>query len=129
MEAIVPTKGLQQLDKVMGTGDDIVTLAVGNNHFGGRTETVTVVSRLVEGSFPSYRDVVPKDCQFRAVVERAAFQGALKRASLVTTRDAQSVTMRFHGEQLTITARSVEGSAQETLGTDDEAAGLGPPEE
>ena len=42
IHAIVPTKGFQQLDRALGSDDQVVTLAVGNNHFGGRTSGVTV---------------------------------------------------------------------------------------
>jgi len=117
-EAIVPTKGLQQLDKAISGSTGPVALAVGNNHFSGRTENVTVVSRLVEGKFPPYRDVIPSDCTFRAVIDRAALQAALKRVSLVTTREAQSVRMHFHGDALTVSAQSVDGTAEETLPCD-----------
>ncbi len=118
IHAIVPTKGLLQLDKALEDGDATVRLAVGNNHFCGRTDRVTVVSRLVEGSFPSYKDVLPQTCERKAVIARDELAAALKRASLVTSRDAQNVRMLFHAEGLTVSARSSEGSAEETLAAD-----------
>jgi DNA polymerase-3 subunit beta len=118
LSAIVPTKGLQQVDKAIEAGDEWVRLAVGNNHFCARTNRVTLVSRLVEGSFPNYKDVIPQNCKQKAVLPRDAFMAALKRASLVTSRDAQSVRLQFHPEGLTVSARSPEGSAEETLQVD-----------
>lgn len=118
IRAIVPTKGLQQLDRSIGPDDTTVALAVGNNHFGGRTARVTVVSRLVEGAFPPHEDVIPSVCEHRAVLEREALAGALKRVALVTTRDAQSVKFAFAEGGLTISARSTEGSAEETVACD-----------
>jgi DNA polymerase-3 subunit beta len=129
-EAIVPTKGLLQLDKALSTGSGPVSLSVGNNHFGGRTAEVTVVSRLVEGKFPPYADVIPKDCTCRAVIDRDALQSALKRCALITTRGAQSVRMQFSDGSLTLSARSSEGSAEETLAcdftADDQVIGFNP---
>ena len=121
--AIVPTKGLQQLDRSIETIDDSVRIAVGNNHFCARTARVTLVSRLVEGSFPNYRDVIPQNCKQKAMLPRDAFVSALRRASLVTSRDAQSVRLQFHPEGLTISARSPEGSAEETIAIDFTGAG------
>ncbi len=115
LRAIVPTKGLLQLDKILGDADASVWISIGNNHFRGRTGSATVVSRLVEGSFPGYEDVIPQDCSHRAQISRGAFNAALRRASLVTSRDAQMVKLRFHPEGLTVRARSQEGSAEETL--------------
>ncbi len=118
LTAIVPTKGLLQVDRAIDGGDESVRLAVGNNHFCARTSRTTLVSRLVEGSFPNYRDVIPQNCKQKAVLPRAGLMSALRRASLVTSRDAQSVRLQFHPEGLTISARSPEGSAEETLACD-----------
>lgn len=117
-QAIVPTKGLQQLDKCLADGESQVRLSVGNNHLLGRTERTSVVSRLVEGSFPNYRDVIPQSCKQKAVVPREGFASALKRASLVTSRDAQSVRLRFAPDGLTVSAQSAEGSAEEGVECD-----------
>jgi DNA polymerase-3 subunit beta len=118
LTAIVPTKGLQQVDRAIDGGDESVRLAVGNNHFCARTSRTTLVSRLVEGSFPNYRDVIPQNCKQKAVIARDALMSALRRAALVTSREAQSVRLQFHPEGLTISARSPEGSAEETLACD-----------
>ncbi len=130
LKAIVPTKGFQQLDKALSGGDDTVWLSIGNNHFRGRTGSVTVVSRLVEGSFPNYRDVIPATCSHEANIDRAALQSTLKRASLVTSRDAQCVKLAFSDGSLTVSARSAEGSAEEQLpcayGGGDEVLGFNP---
>ena len=66
--AIVPTKGLQQLERTVGEGDVEVRLAVGNNHLSASTSRAAVTSRLVEGSFPNYRDVIPQTCARKAVI-------------------------------------------------------------
>jgi DNA polymerase III subunit beta len=130
ISVIVPTKGLQHLDKALGDSDQALHLSVGNNHFCGRTDRVTVVSRLVEGGFPNYRDVIPRDCSRKAVLGRDTLAAALKRAVLVTSRDAHSVRLRFHDEGLTLSARSSEGSAEETVACDysgeDEVVGFNP---
>jgi DNA polymerase-3 subunit beta len=123
LSAIVPTKGLQQLDRVFANGDQVVQIAVGNNHFCARTSRVTLVSRLVEGSFPNYKDVIPQNCKQKAVISRESLIAALRRAALVTSRDAQSVRLQFHPEGLTISARSPEGSAEESLACDFAGAG------
>lgn len=113
--AIVPTKGLQQLDRAVSADDTVLRIAIGNNHFSGTTDQVTVVSRLVEGTFPPYQDVIPKDCGSSARIERDELQAALKRTALVTTRDAQSVKLSFSAGTLALAARSAEGSANEEL--------------
>jgi DNA polymerase-3 subunit beta len=116
--AIVPTKGLQQIDKSITDLDAEVRLSVGGNHVCGRTGRASVVSRLVEGSFPNYKDVIPQTCKQKAVVPREALAAALRRASLVTSRDSQSVRLQFAPSGLTISAQSAEGSAEEQVECD-----------
>ena len=138
LRAIVPTKGLQQLDKnlqlemSLNGPDSTVWLSIGNNHFRGRAGSVTVVSRLVEGSFPEYEDVIPKDCSRQVTMPRGELNSTLRRASLVTSRDAQAVRLEFggEGEGLRVSAQSSEGSAEEELACaydgDVEALGFNP---
>lgn len=129
-QAIVPTKGLQQIEKSLSDGDATVRLAVAGNHLCGRTSRTSVVSRLVEGSFPSYRDVIPQSCRQKAIIPREGFAAALKRASLVTSRDAQSVRLRFGADGMTVSAQSADGSAEETVECDfqgpEETVGFNP---
>jgi DNA polymerase-3 subunit beta len=117
-QAIVPTKGLQQIEKALVDADTEIRLCVGNNHLSGWTSRVNVVSRLVEGSFPNYRDVIPQSCKQRAIIPREPFIGALRRAALVTSRDAQSVRLKIDPGQITVSAQSSEGAAEETIECD-----------
>jgi DNA polymerase-3 subunit beta len=130
LRAIVPTKGFQQLDKHLGDTDETVWLSVGNNHFRARTGNVTIVSRLVEGSFPGYREVVPATCSHAASIRRDAFHAALRRAALVTSRDTQLVRLAFEDDVLKVSARSSEGSAEERMPCgyqgDEEVLGFNP---
>lgn len=114
-QVIVPTKGLQQIEKALVESDTEVRLSVGNNHLSGWTSRVNVVSRLVEGSFPNYRDVIPQSCRQKAVIPREAFTAALRRASLVTSRESQSVRLKIEPGQIVVSAQSSEGSAEETI--------------
>ncbi len=130
LRAIVPTKGFQQLDKGLGGPEETVWLSIGNNHFRARTGALTMVSRLVEGSFPSYQDVVPEACTHSAMISREVLHSALRRMSLVTSRDAQCVRLAFTADGLTVSARSADGSAEERIacGYDgsDEVLGFNP---
>src|SRR6185295_12602665 len=60
----------------------------------------------------------PQNCKQRALLPREALISALRRAALVTSRDSQSVRLQFHPEGLTVSARSPEGSAEETVAVD-----------
>jgi DNA polymerase-3 subunit beta len=63
---------------------------------------------LVEGSFPKYEDVIPKEHSKRARLDREAFFGAVRRAALLTTEESRAVRLAFEGETLVITSQAAE---------------------
>jgi DNA polymerase-3 subunit beta len=72
-----------------------------------------VISRLIDGTFPAYEDVIPSSTAAGFKVGVADFSSALRRASILTTRDAQSVQFDIAPDRLTIKSRAPEvGEAQ-----------------
>jgi DNA polymerase-3 subunit beta len=63
---------------------------------------------LVEGNFPNYRDVVPKDSDKIASLNRIEFLSAVRRAALLTTDEARAVRLTFTPGNLVITAQAPE---------------------
>ena len=61
----------------------------------GRTSTLT--SNLVEGTFPPFDDVIPKDLDRKAVVNRDALHRAVRRAHLMTNEESRGVRLIFDG--------------------------------
>jgi DNA polymerase-3 subunit beta len=67
-----------------------------------------VYSRLVDGHFPKYDDVVPKDLDKKATLDTQGFMAAVRKAALLTNEDSRGVTMKFGGQELVITSRTPE---------------------
>jgi DNA polymerase III subunit beta len=67
-----------------------------------RTERAVVYSRLVEGRFPNYQSVLPKNPATRVVLPVAAFQTAVRRAAIMTDENSKRVTFRFSKDNLTL---------------------------
>lgn len=63
---------------------------------------------LIEGNFPNYDDVIPKDTDRRARLDRLELYGAIRRAALLTSDEARAVKLAFAAERLVITAQSAE---------------------
>lgn len=87
IELVVPGKALEDVAKLAGSSDSI-SLGVADNQviftFGG----TTFVSRRIEGTFPNYRQLLPKEHTTRAVVDRAELLEAVKRVSLMAQHGA-----------------------------------------
>ena len=108
LKAIVPAKALQLVDKVVDDPEDSVGFQLRDNQVIFHTPDCTLTSNLVEGQFPPYEDVIPKDTDKKMTAATADFMSAIKRASLLTTEESKGVRMHFSKKGLVLTSRSPE---------------------
>lgn len=105
---IVPVKMMQEVRKLcdpIAEGEN-VELAVRGRNFIVRGGDVTLSSLLVEGIFPKYQQVIPKDSDHEASFKREAMQHALRKAVFLTSDDTRTVNMTFSPGTCLIEARS-----------------------
>jgi DNA polymerase III subunit beta len=75
-----------------------------------------VVSKLVEGTFPNYRQVIPSQCEERVTVERESLLVAIRRVSLVISDKSNPMKVTFGRNKITVTMTTPDvGEARETL--------------
>jgi DNA polymerase-3 subunit beta len=118
---IIPRKGLAELRKLLdqasNEGEAKLTLD-GNLAWLERGNT-EVSMRLVEGEFPDYRGVVPKESRYQISIERDALLNAIKRAAIFSNERYHGVKLSFAKGSLTVSSTSPEmGEASETLDLD-----------
>ncbi len=118
MAGIVPRKAVLELTRVLG-GAERVDLALGESKFFVRTEGFELVSKLVEGQFPNYEQVIPKSSPLRLVVEREALVAAIRRVAVVADDRTRPVRLTADAGQVRLSAQSQElGEAEETVPAD-----------
>ncbi|MDP6601056.1 MAG: DNA polymerase III subunit beta [Phycisphaerales bacterium] len=109
---IIPTKTMTLLRRLLGDGDANVAVHVDDGrvlfHIDDEGETATISSNLVEGNFPPYEDVVPKDLDRSVRVSSDALNKGIRRAALLTNEESRGVRMVFEQGRLVITGRSPE---------------------
>ena len=106
--AIVPVRTLNLLGRVPLADDTPVSVRLTSNQLVMQAGSVTISSSLVEGHFPKYDDVIPRDNDKRVELNTTQFQGALKRASLLTNEESKGVRLVFSREGLTLSSRAPE---------------------
>ncbi|MEX0775920.1 MAG: DNA polymerase III subunit beta [Phycisphaeraceae bacterium] len=106
--AIVPTKGLNMLQRLLGDEDQQVRVKIADNQILFATENATLSSNLVEGNFPPYKDVVPRDGDKKATLKTDALTSAFRRAALLTNEESKGVRMAFTKDSLTLQSRAPE---------------------
>lgn len=109
---ILPTKALALFDKVAGTSDE-ATLSIVDNKIVLCCGNAVISSNLVEGSFPKYEDIIPKENDKKVVLSTAAALSAVRRAALLVNEDSKGVKFSLEPNKLIITSRAPEtGDAQ-----------------
>jgi DNA polymerase III subunit beta len=96
---IVPPAALQQVQRLFQEGSDI-GVAQSGNHLGFRSDGVEVYTRLIEGSYPNYEQVIPKDNDQFATVDKAALSSAVKRMAIVASDQTHRIRMAFESDRV-----------------------------
>jgi DNA polymerase-3 subunit beta len=119
-EFIIPSKGLAELTRLLqDKGQVEVTFTENQAAFTLSDEKgskVVVITKLVDGTYPNYRQVIPAECEERVPLAREEFERALRRAEIMTTEKNNSVKLAFERNRLTISANSPDiGEVAETM--------------
>jgi len=119
-EFIIPTKAVNEMTRLLGEKDDVemkfsenqVSLTLKDE----KGNSAIVISKLVEGNYPNYKQVIPSETKERVALPREEFLAALRRAQIMTSDKANSVKLSIGRNNLTIAANSPEvGEARESL--------------
>ncbi len=112
---ILPTKAVTELQRLLGeTGE--VTISTSENLASYELNGAQVVSKLVEGNYPNYRQVIPGEAKERISLEREALLNCVRRVSLLSSDKTSSVRLSFTKNNLDIAANTPEvGEAKESM--------------
>ncbi len=94
-DLIVPPKALEQVRRLFPE-DEELEIARGENHLGFRSPFTSVFTRLIEGPYPPYDQVIPRDNNRIAVADRAALTGALRRMSVIASDQTHRIRLSFN---------------------------------
>jgi DNA polymerase-3 subunit beta len=108
VQAIVPRKGVLELSRLLDDGDEEVLVQLGGNHLRVTQGSFTLTTKLVDGKFPDYEKVVPKDLGRTVTGDRGALKQAFQRASILSNEKYRGVRMIIDGELMTIQANNPE---------------------
>jgi DNA polymerase-3 subunit beta len=119
-EFIVPAKAVNELSRLLQDKGEIeIRYAENQASFSLKDEkgfSILIVTKLIEGNYPNYRQVIPSEVKERVSLIREEFLHALRRAEIMTSEKSNSVKLTFGKNNLSITANSPEvGEARESL--------------
>ena len=115
LDVIVPTKAVTELQRMLREeGDGKIT--IGENQIAFELNRTLLVSKLIEGNYPNFRQVIPPEAKERVTLERETFLTAVRRVSLLASEKSNSVKLIFSKNNIDIVANTPDvGEAKESL--------------
>ncbi len=107
MSIIIPTKAIGQLNSIL-EGEEEIHIAVKNSQVFFKTEQFTLSSRLIDGQFPNYEQVIPPQRDKKIVLDTGRFLQALRRVSILASEKNNMVKLSIDEGRMTISASTPE---------------------
>ena len=122
-EMIIPKKTQAELLKILDAsnsdqkeGENTISISVEKNHAAFKTESLILVSRLIDGRFPNYRQVLPKNINKNIIINRDDFLHALKRVVILADEKSKMVKFAVQNDLMTLVSDNSElGEAREHI--------------
>ena len=114
-DLIVPPKALEQIRRLFPAEEEL-EIARGDNHLGFRSPFTAVYTRLIEGPYPNYEQVIPKDNDKHAIADKASLTSALKRMSVIASDQTHRIRLSFNAGMLKFSVQTPDlGEAADEL--------------
>ena len=105
---IVPRKSINEIGKLVGEGSENVVIKLGQTSIAANVSGTTFVSKLIEGKFPDYEQVIPSGESSLLVVDRKNFSESLSRVSVLSSEKYKGVRILTKENSLNISANNPE---------------------
>ena len=118
-EFIMPKKPLNLLKGVLGGEEDVV-IEYNDANAKFTFENFVLICRLIDGKYPNYEAVIPKENPNKLTVDRASFQNSVRRVSIFSSKTTHQIRLKMAGTELNISAEDLDFSnkADERLSCD-----------
>ena len=116
---IIPRKGLHEIKKLLESIDGEFEMAVEGSQIIIRYETTVLMVRLIEGKYPNYEQLIPKNLSSTVNLKKDKFLTSLRRVALLSNQKSRGVTFTLNSGKMEITSNSPEvGDSKEEIDVD-----------
>jgi len=110
---ILPRKAVLELTRILDKDENTnVDIHLSDNYFYLTSNNITIISRLIDGNFPNYLQVIPTDYENTVIINRQNFLDNLQQASIFADERTKSVKLAFKDNQINIFSHSERGQAK-----------------
>lgn len=114
---VVPVRAIMEMSKLVPDNDETLRLFMHKNYLMARIDATTITTRLIDGDFVNYRQIVPQHFDTQVYIPKALFEDAIDRAVLMAKTEKNNYLVRFDISQtnMTVKSRSDVGNVEENL--------------
>ncbi|MBU3821536.1 DNA polymerase III subunit beta [Flavobacteriaceae bacterium XHP0103] len=119
-EFIMPKKPLNLLKGILAANEDEVKIEYNDSNAKFTFENSELVCRLIDGKYPNYEAVIPKENPNKLVIDRTQFLSSVRRVSIFSNKTTHQIRLKIAGAELNISAEDIDYSnkAEERLTCD-----------
>jgi DNA polymerase-3 subunit beta len=119
-EFIMPKKPLTLLKGILSASDENVTIEYNDSNAKFTFENTILICRLIDGKYPNYEAVIPKENPNKLSIDRTQFLNSVKRVSIFSNKTTHQIRLKIAGAELNISAEDIDYSnkAEERLTCD-----------
>ena len=115
-QAVVPKKAIFEMKKLIEEGEEDILINLAKNQILFKKGGLTLYSRLMEGNYPNYSQVIPKGNDKMVSVNKWDLERAIRRVAILSKEKTHAVQFSFEGERLMLTTQSPElGEAEDEI--------------
>jgi len=118
-QVIVPRKGVIEIQRLLQELEDKVSVAIGATHLCATSTMFTLTTKLVDGKFPDYERVIPRDGDKVVMADKHELRQALSRTAILSNEKFRGIRVALSSGQLQLSANNPEQEeAEETVSVD-----------
>ena len=114
-QVIIPRKGVLEISRLIEDDDKLLKIQIGANHIRLFSSEFIFTSKLVDGRFPDYRRVLPKDGDKVIIAKKDVLKDAFSRAAILSNEKFRGVRLNISSGELKITANNPEQEEAEEI--------------
>ncbi|MBV1887900.1 MAG: DNA polymerase III subunit beta [Urechidicola sp.] len=109
-EFIMPKKPLNLLKGILGSSETDVTIEYNDSNAKFVFDNIVLECRLIDGKYPNYEAVIPKENPNKLTVDRSSFLNSTRRVSIFSSKTTHQIRLKMAGTELNISAEDIDYS-------------------
>ena len=112
-QVILPRKAVLELNRLLNYTDNEIGIEITSNHIRFYLDNLVLTSKVIDGRFPDYERVIPKNSNKQVTIDRFKLKQALQRASILSNEKYRGIRFSFDSQQLQLQAHNPEQEVAE----------------